>query len=197
VSGAGVLADLCDQHGRPYPLPTYVVGTPSGGCHLYYAAPASPVRNSAGRLGPHIDVRADGGYVIGEGSRIGERAYAARDERTPVPLPPWIAGLLKDAHAAAAGLPVPRGGARGTAYAMAALRDETRMVAAARPGTRNDTLNRAAFCLGQLVAAGFLPPLAVVSALAGSAERAGLPADEARRTIRSGLAAGARYPRRS
>jgi hypothetical protein len=155
------------------------------------------VRNSAGRLGPHIDVRADGGYVIGEGSRIGERAYAARDERTPVPLPPWIAGLLKDAHAAAAGLPVPRGGARGTAYAMAALRDETRMVAAARPGTRNDTLNRAAFCLGQLVAAGFLPPLAVVSALAGSAERAGLPADEARRTIRSGLAAGARYPRRS
>jgi len=197
VSGAGVLADLCDQHGRPYPLPTYVVGTPSGGCHLYYAAPGSPVRNSAGRLGPHIDVRADGGYVIGEGSRIGERAYAARDERTPVPLPPWIAGLLKDAHAAAAGLPVPRGGARGTAYAMAALRDETRMVAAARPGTRNDTLNRAAFCLGQLVAAGFLPPLAVVSALAGSAERAGLPADEARRTIRSGLAAGARYPRRS
>ena len=79
----------------------------------------------------------------------------------------------------------------------AALRDETRLVATARPGTRNDTLNRAAFCLGQLVAAGFLPPLAVVSALAGSAERAGLPADEARRTIRSGLAAGARRPRGS
>ena len=80
---------------------------------------------------------------------------------------------------------------------MAALRDETRLVAAARPGTRNDTLNRAAFSLGQLVAAGLLPPLAVVSALASAAERAGLPADEARRTIRSGLAAGARCPRGS
>ena len=41
------------------------------------------MRNSAGRLGPDIDVRADGGYVIGDGSRIGERAYTAGDERTP------------------------------------------------------------------------------------------------------------------
>ena len=197
VSGTDTLGALCDQHGQPYPLPTYAVGTPSGGCHLYYAAPGSPVRNSAGRLGPHIDVRADGGYVIGDGSRIGERAYTARDERTPVPLPPWIVALLMDKPPAAAGLPVPRGGAQGTAYAMAALRDETRLVATARPGTRNDTLNRAAFSLGQLVAAGLLPPLAVVSTLASAAERAGLPTDEARRTIRSGLAAGARCPRGS
>ena len=197
VSGADVLADLCDEHGRPYPVPTYAVATPSGGCHLYYAAPGSPVRNSAGRLGPHIDVRADGGYVIGDGSRIGERAYTARDARTPVPLPPWIARLLTDRPPAGASLPVPRGGVQGTAYAMAALRDETRMVAAARPGTRNDTLNRAAFSLGQLAAAGLLPPLAVASTLADAAERAGLPADEARRTIRSGLAAGARCPRGS
>jgi len=195
VSGADVLATLCDQHGRPYPVPTYAVGTPSGGCHLYYAAPGSPVRNSAGRLGPHIDVRADGGYVIGAGSRIGERAYTARDDRAPVPLPPWIADLLTERPPAAASLPVPRGGTRGTAYAMAALREETRTVAAARPGARNDTLNRAAFSLGQLVAAGLLPPLAVASALASAAERAGLPADEARRTIGSGLAAGARRPR--
>ena len=195
VSGADVLADLCDQHGRPHPVPTYVVGTPSGGCHLYYAAPGSPVRNSAGRLGPHIDVRGDGGYVIGAGSRIGGRPYIARDDRAPVPLPAWIASLLTERPPAAASLPVPRGSVRGTAYAMAALRDETRTVAAARPGARNDTLNRAAFSLGQLVAAGLLPPLAVASALASAAERAGLPADEARRTIGSGLAAGARLPR--
>ena len=51
-SGADVLADLCDQNGQPYPLPTYAVATQSGGCHLYYAAPGSPIRNSTGRLGP-------------------------------------------------------------------------------------------------------------------------------------------------
>jgi hypothetical protein len=40
---------------------------------------------------------------------------------------------------------------------MAALREETRLVATARPGTRNDTLNRAAFSLGQLVASAYCP----------------------------------------
>ena len=200
ATGADVLAGLCEQHGQPYPAPTYAVGTPSGGIHLYYAAPDGRVRNSAGRLGPLIDVRADGGYAIGAGSRIGERAYTLRDERAPIPMPPWIADLLEDKPLpAAAGLPVPvpvLRGARGTAYAMAALRDEARLVAAARPGTRNDTLNRAAFSLGQLAAAGLLPPLAVMTVLARAAARAGLPAGEARRTIRSGVAAGARRPRK-
>jgi hypothetical protein len=198
VNGTDALAALCDQHGQPCPLPTYAVDTPSGGCHLYYAAPDGRVRNSAGRLGPLIDVRADGGYVIGAGSRAGERAYTARDERTPVPLPAWICDVLGSnplpATATAPRIPVPRG-TPGAAYAMAALRDETRLVATARPGTRNDTLNRAAFSLGQLAAGGLLPPLAVVSALASAAERAGLPTDEVRRTIRSGMAAGARNPR--
>jgi hypothetical protein len=46
--------------------------------------------SSAGRLGQFIGVRADGGYVIGAGSRIGERGYTARDESMPVPLPSWI-----------------------------------------------------------------------------------------------------------
>jgi hypothetical protein len=196
VNGTDALADLCAQHGQPYPLPTYAVDTPSGGCHLYYATPAGPVRNSTGRLGQLIDVRADGGYVIGAGSRIGERSYITRDERTPVPLPPWISGLLGDAPSPAAGRPA--GASRstpGTAYAMAALREETRLVATARPGTRNDTLNRAAFSLGQLAASGLLPPLAVVTALASAAERAGLPEDEARRTIRSGMTAGGKKPR--
>jgi hypothetical protein len=58
VSGSDTLAALCAAHGRPYPLPTYAVGTLSGGCHLYYATPAGPVGNSAGQLGPLVDVRA-------------------------------------------------------------------------------------------------------------------------------------------
>lgn len=197
LSGAGALAALCQRHGQPRPLPTYAVGTPSGGAHLYYAAPAGPVRNSAGRLGPRIDVRAAGGYVIGCGSRIRGRPYLVRDQRPPAPLPSWIAALLSaDPVAGPAGPkpPVP-GGTRGAAYAMAALREETRRVAAARPGTRNDALNRAAFSLGQLVAAGRLPRPAVTAALASAAQRAGLPAGETRRTIRSGLTAGMRSPR--
>jgi len=199
TSGTVSLERLCRAHGQRYPAGTYTVDTPSGGCHLYFTAPATPVRNSTGRVGPLIDIRADGGYVIGAGSRIGDRAYAARGDFLPLtlPLPPWIARLLADSPAppeAAPPLPPPDG-PRGRAYALAALREETNRVATARPGTRNDTLNRAAFSLGQLVAAQLLPPLPVMTALADAAACAGLPDDEARRTIRSGMAAGAKKPR--
>jgi hypothetical protein len=47
--------------------PTYAVSTPSGGWHFYYSASAT-IPNSAGRLGPKVDVRGDGGYVVGAGS---------------------------------------------------------------------------------------------------------------------------------
>jgi hypothetical protein len=208
LNGVASLELLCRAHGQRYPAGTYTVDTPSGGCHLYFTAPSTPVRNSAGRLGPLIDIRADGGYVVGAGSRIGGRAYAIRGDFLPLtlPLPGWMARLLAgealaggDSLAGGSTAP-PRplpllDGAQARAYAMAALREETRRVAAALPGTRNDTLNRAAFSLGQLVAASLLPPLPVMTALADAAACAGLPEDEARRTIRSGMAAGTRKPR--
>ena len=62
-SGADVLAVLAGQVGQSVPE-TYIVATPSGGRHLYFAAPEGQhVRNSTGRLGPMIDVRGNGGYV--------------------------------------------------------------------------------------------------------------------------------------
>lgn len=199
VSGVDTFTRLCREHSERYPAGTYTVDTPSGGCHLYFTAPATAVRNSAGRLGPLIDIRSDGGYVVGAGSQIADRAYTPRGNFLPLllPFPAWIARLLTaepPPPAAARALLFPTM-AQGRAYALAAVREETRRVAAAQPGTRNDTLNRAAFSLGQLVAAGLLPPLPVMTALADAAAYCGLPEDEARRTIRSGMAAGARKPR--
>jgi hypothetical protein len=112
-------------------------------------------------LAPHIDVRADGGYVIGAGSRIGGRAYTARSGGRPAaaPRPAWLGRLVTGSPAG----PAPRGPvtdrAQGRAYALAALRAER---------TRNDTLTRAAFSLGQLVAAGLLPPIPVITGLSRS-----------------------------
>ena len=65
VDPGGSIRDLCA--GRELP-PTFAVRTPRGGLHLYYRALAGcPVGSSAGRLAPHIDVRAAGGYVAGAG----------------------------------------------------------------------------------------------------------------------------------
>jgi Bifunctional DNA primase/polymerase, N-terminal len=200
LSGADRLSRLARANQERYPAGGYVVDTPSGGCHLYFcAAEDVQARNSAGVLGPHIDVRADGGYVVGAGSRIGDRTYTARSSpRRPAALPPWL-GRLVAGTAAVPPVPAqwtpPADRAQGRAYAMAALRAETERVAAARPGTRNDTLNRAAFSLGQLTAAGLLPPIPVITGLISAARQAGLPEEEAVRTVRSGMAGGARKPR--
>jgi hypothetical protein len=80
-------------------------------------------------------------------------------------------------------------------YAGAALRYETEAVRTAAPGTRNDTLNRAAFSLGQLVTAGLLAREAVEAGLTGAALDAGLCEREIAGTLRSGLQAGMLRPR--
>jgi hypothetical protein len=198
ADGAAALISLCRRRGQPVPAATFTVRTPSGGHRLYFtAADADGVRNSAGRLGPLIDVRAVGGYVVVPPSHIGGKPYAATNAAPPAPLPSWIAALLRQSGP----LPAPSSCRRapkvtdGSAYAMAALRREAERVAMAAEGTRNDTLNRAAFGLGQLVAAGLLPAQDVTTTLAEAAAHAGLPAGEASRTIRSGMTAGARFPR--
>jgi hypothetical protein len=60
---------------------------------------------------------------------------------------------------------------------------------------RNHALNRAAFRLGQLVAAGLLDAGTVTTALLDAAATCGLGEREAAATIRSGLAGAARKPR--
>ena len=52
------------------PLPRdLVVRTGGGGFHHYLQMPAQPVSGSVSKIGLHIDVRADGGYVVAPPSR--------------------------------------------------------------------------------------------------------------------------------
>jgi len=83
----------------------------------------------------------------------------------------------------------------GSGYAAAALERECGAVAQAGEGTRNDTLNKAAFSLGQLVAGGALERGEVEAGLLAAARSAGLTEKESRATIASGLKAGAEHPR--
>jgi hypothetical protein len=81
-----------------------------------------------------------------------------------------------------------------------ALRAECAQVTRARPGAkgrkgRNHALNRAAFRLGQLVAAGLLDPETVLAGLLEAATACGLGESEATATLESSLAGGTRKPR--
>ncbi len=203
--GSAVLRELAA--GRPIP-PTLTVATPSGGTHLYYRAdPAAGLRNTVARLGPLIDTRAAGGYVVGPGSAIGGRRYEITADLPIAPVPQWIVDELTRRHqpegpptpSPPPGRPDPRAlrrdGSATAAYAAAALRNETERVLTAPIGTRNDTLNRSAYALGRLVGAGLLDGDQVTTELFIAARRNGLPAREASSTLASGLGAGIDRPR--
>ncbi len=75
------------------------------------------------------------------------------------------------------------------------MEGEVRAVQAAPEATRNTTLNRAAFKLGTLVAAGLLDEATVWTTLADAGQAVGLGAREVSASLRSGLTAGAANPR--
>jgi hypothetical protein len=195
--GIDSLRALVDTHGRLPAGPR--VRTGSGGWHLYFQHPGELIRNSAGtRLGVGVDIRADGGYVIAPPSQHRSlHSYQWRDFDLALPdLPEWTLDRLTPPSATPT--LVHRHHAQAPpsdAWARSALTGEADSVRAAPEGTRNHALNRAAFCLGQIVAVGALDPGTVEAALLKSALQAGLGEREALRTLQSGLTAGIANPR--
>jgi len=84
---------------------------------------------------------------------------------------------------------------RGTQYAIGALRRQIAKLLKVKEGARNATLNKTAFVIGQLVGAGMLDQQDAVAALEDAGQRIGLGPGEVRRSVASGLRAGARCPR--
>lgn len=195
TNGAAVLALTAIDHDASIPA-TYTVATPSGGQHLYYRQPTGhQLGNSAGRIGWKIDTRGHGGYIVGAGSITPAGSYLASNTTPPQPLPDWITNALNTTVPATSAPRTAASPRNAGSYALAALTGELENVLAATPGQRNDTLNRAAFALGQLVGAQLLDETIVRDELVSAAGRVGLPRAEAERTIASGLAAGTRHPR--
>jgi hypothetical protein len=184
-------------------LPTTLTGTTGGGgLHLFYKCDRPLGNKVAGLHGidedlPGIDLRADGGYVLAPPSthRSGESYRWLDPGREVADTPAWLRESPLAARKQLPAVPPRFRTGDGTAYGMSALRDEVDEVAHARPGTRNHTLNRAAFNLGRLIAGGELEASICGSSLAEAASACGLAQVEASRTIASGTRAGLRYPR--
>ncbi|MEV7362762.1 phage/plasmid primase, P4 family [Streptomyces sp. NPDC091299] len=96
--GAETIAALQAEFGA---LPhTWTVRTWSGGWQHYFKMPASRLSNSTGTekagLGPDVDTRGDGGYVVAAPSIVREKGTEGRytvkteDKVRPADLPPWV-----------------------------------------------------------------------------------------------------------
>ena len=179
---------------------TLVSRTGSGGYHIIYAIPpGAAIRNTARRLGPGVDTRGDGGYIIAPPSvHPTGGLYTWHRHRTPAPCPTWILDRLirRDTPIA---IPTPRfdfGDDVGTRYGRAALDRILDELALAQVGGRNDALNAAAYAVGRLVAGGELHHRPAIEALETGAANLGLTKTETEATIRSGFHAGFPHPAR-
>jgi hypothetical protein len=95
--GSESLAALEQQYGALPPTVESLTG--GGGRHLIFAHPGQIIRNRSG-VRPGIDVRADGGYVVGppsnhaSGQQYGWRAGHAPQELSPALLPSWLLAFI-------------------------------------------------------------------------------------------------------
>ena len=92
------LANAHDTYGIP---PTFTVRTRAGGFHYYFkASEGIEIKCSASRIALGIDIRAEGGYVVGPTSWVDADKkgpagwYRVIDDSPVAPLPEWLLHLL-------------------------------------------------------------------------------------------------------
>lgn len=174
--GATSLSELEAKHGA---LPATLRQITGGGGEHYLFADHSgaPLRNRA-RLLPGLDVRADGGYIIAAPSIHPDTGHPYAWHKPHHPLshaianaPAWLTDLVLErsererAPDAPLAPPIDHGWGPRPGYAQAALDHACREVAFAPVGTQDHTLNREAYTIGRLVAAGYMPGNAALTGL--------------------------------
>lgn len=200
IDGDDGVAGLRELQTRNERLPRTLTAVTPNGWHLYFRID-DPLPSSASRIGHHIDVRADGGYVVAPPSQHPSGAFYSWHDETidPAPAPAWVICLAQKRHVVNPPNKIPiRPGPPG-AYGRAALDREIKSLATTPCGGRNAALNRSAFSLFQLVAGGELDWSQVERALCDACVVNKLAADDGwpsvRKTIQSAARAGLQHPR--
>lgn len=202
IEGQQTLKELETTYGA---LPETVTVQSGKGKHYYFRMPEDKriIRNLSGRsvdgeVLPSLDIRGDGGYIIAPPSLHpnGQRYcwINAPNDTDIAHAPEWLLELVAKPLEPKTINPAGNGKTFPASYLEAALAGELASLRQAMNGTRNDTLNKAAFSMGQLVAHG-LDENRIVSELLHTATAIGLPIDEASNTIASGLQTGMTSPR--
>lgn len=199
-NGLDTIRELQKEHGR---LKTKLIQTGGGGQHYYFKYDLKPnqkLKNGVELL-KGIDTRGDGGYVIAPPS-IHESGnhYEPIHDIPPQKAPEWLIKLLKEKNIIVSieekktNKPIKRTD-KTSAYGKAALTRQSENVRAAPVGTRNHTLNKAAYSIGRLVAGGEIEMDEALTTLEEAGKDAGLDIHEINNTVNSGISGGMKNPK--
>ena len=188
-------------------LPTTPTVETARGRHLYFKHPGYPVRNGVKIGGLKLDVRGDGGYVIGPGSihpsGVAYEWLVSPDETAFAPFPDQLAALISGQKRTAQGASpttanTPKAARRQVAgleaFLLSELEEAQAEIAGAANGQRNDTLFKMAARMARHVSAAKAPWDTFAEALASAAHDAGLEESEIASTLESGWTRGSAEP---
>ncbi len=199
TDGVSNLFSLIDANGT---LPETVEAlSPTGSWHLYFKWPEGiNIRNSAGQVAPGVDVRADGGMVLGVPSvRPGfDQRYRWKNPPGLFELaecPDWLLKLVLKPEKEKAEPRQSLNADIDNRWAQAALQSELAALLATPVGGRNHQLFKSASALFEVVSGGHLGEALVRERLEAAASAIGLDSLETWRTIDSGFKAGIEKPR--
>lgn len=198
--GDATLAEFEAEHGK---MPdTYLVETGSGGRHYYFSMPEDfEPNNSAGRLGPGLDIRGNGGQVVAPSSVSGEGSYRVLSDTDPAPAPtPLLDAIRPPEQSSSASVDsTPRADAEIERYVASAVAGEVERVrqAGELDEDRNITLNRSTFSLASIAAHedSGLGIEAVRERMHEAGMATGLGVREVYATVDSGIRGGLAKPR--
>lgn len=170
----------------------WAVKTPRGNHHYLRLSTGQQYSNRVAIL-PGVDIRANGGYVVGPGSIVAGSRYVDYTTWPGTQSLPTVPDSLQCLlHQTQPVIPPPTRDkiTAPNRYSAIALERECSKVAHAPKGARNHTLNRSAYKIGRYIQLGTINPQLVEEELLRAATIAGIPNAEAKRTIASGIRAG-------
>lgn len=191
--GVDVFLTAIEESGHQFDFNTFTVSTPNNGWHYYFQDQGAPIQSGANVSGLwRVDIRSKGGYIVAPGSCLASGSYEVDTIGSLSPMPLWMRALVSPRKSTTFTLIKTSRStfSKSSGYHEAGVRREIQTLSMASIGTRNDSLNRASFNCGRLVAA--RPELRdlVINALQHSAISIGLTEAEAAKTISSAFKAG-------
>ena len=176
--GLNTVKRLIAKHG---PLPETAKQKTPNGWHLFFKENGVEIRNRSRNIGPGLDVRSAGGYVVVAPSihpNGGAYQWLVAPWEIEIPeAPDWLVELASTTPREreyqkqsqdCQERPRQRTNGNSGAYVEAALDSACAAISGARDGQQEETLNRESFSIGTVVGAGALPFEAAKSALIGA-----------------------------